>query len=38
MMINIRGLMLDDPEYTVHLRTLHDLQFVSRDEEIEFVD
>ena len=38
MMMNIRGLMLDDPEHTVHLRTLHDLQFVSRGEEIESVD
>jgi hypothetical protein len=27
MMMNIRGLILDDPEYTVHLRTL---QFTGR--------
>jgi len=38
MMMNIRGLMLDDPEHTVHLQTLHDLQFVACNEEIECVD
>jgi len=28
MMMNIRGLIMDDPEYTVHLQTL---QFATRN-------
>jgi hypothetical protein len=32
LMMNLRGLVLDDPEHTVHLQTL---QFAARDTEIE---
>jgi hypothetical protein len=35
MMMNIRGLILDDPEHTVHLRTL---QFAARTNSTSEID
>ena len=29
MMMNIRGLIFDDPDYTVHLQTLEILEFAA---------
>jgi hypothetical protein len=33
MMMNLRGLILDDPEYTVHLHTLRFARYHDSDEE-----
>lgn len=33
MMMNLRGLKLDDPEYTVHLPTLRFASYHDSDEE-----
>ena len=35
MMMNIRGLIMDDPEHTVHLQTLKFTNRHSSDSEIE---
>ena len=35
MMMNIRGLVMDDPEHTTHLRTLHFATQTSAGSEVE---
>jgi hypothetical protein len=35
MMINIRGLIMDDPEHTVHLQTLQFATQINAGSEIE---
>jgi hypothetical protein len=35
MMMNIRGLMMDDPEYTTHLRTLQFATQTNAGSEVE---